>query len=197
MPLLTKTDIEVWISHGCFLGHNGRGELGAKYPPNPKSRQGRAILTWKGKLLHIHIAKAGGEPMNEVQTASLQQGIGIEGDRYATGNGKYSPFPDIREITLIENETLIALKRDHEVDLVPGEHRRNLTTENVPLNHLVGKRFWVGSVLLEGGRLNTPCRYLDLITKKSVYEFLKHRSGLNCSIVKSGMISTGDLIRPV
>ena len=157
----------------------------------------REILMWKGKLLHIHIAKAGGQPMNEIQTASLQKGIGIEGDRYATGNGKYSPFPDIREITLIEKETLIALKRDHEVDLVPGEHRRNLTTENVPLNHLVGKRFWVGSVLLEGGRLNTPCRYLDLLTKKSVYEFLKHRSGLNCSIIQSGMISTSDLIRPV
>ena len=134
--------------------------------------------------------------MNEVQTASLQQGIGIDGDRYATGKGKYSPIPDIREITLSEKETLIALKRDHEVDLVPGEHRRNLTTENVPLNHLVGRRFWVGSVLLEGGRLNTPCRYLDLLTKKSVYEFLKHRSGLNCSIIQGGMISTGDLIRP-
>ena len=151
---------------------------------------------WKGRLLHIHIAKAGGQPMSEVQTASLQQGIGIEGDRYATGNGKYSPFPDIREVTLIEQETLIALKRDHEVDLVPDEHRRNLTTESVPLNHLVGKRFWVGSVLLEGGRLNTPCRYLDVITKKSVYEFLKHRSGLNCYVVQSGMISTSDLIRP-
>lgn len=150
---------------------------------------------WQGKLLHIHIANAGGEPMVELQTASLKRGIGIEGDRYATGSGKYSPFPDIREVTLIEGETLIALKRDHEIDLAPHEHRRNLTTTDVPLSHLVGKRFWVGQVLLEGGRLNTPCRYLDLLTKKSVCDLLEHRSGLNCSIVQSGVISTGDVIQ--
>ncbi|WP_206338554.1 MOSC domain-containing protein [Antarcticimicrobium sediminis] len=130
------------------------------------------------------------------QSAQLLQGLGIEGDRYALGTGKYSPFPDIREVTLIEIETLTALKRDHGIDLAPEEHRRNLTTENVPLNHLVGKRFWVGHVLLEGGRLNTPCRYLDLVTRKSVNDILLHRSGLNCSIIQGGKISVGDTIRP-
>lgn len=138
---------------------------------------------WQGKLLHIHTTPAGREPMIARDTAQLIQGIGIEGDRYALGTGKYSDFPDIRDVTLIEIETIIALKRDHGVDLPLEEHRRNLTTKNVPLNHLVGKRFWVGEVLLEGGRLNTPCRYLDLVTGKSVNDILLHRSGLNCSIV--------------
>jgi MOSC domain-containing protein YiiM len=130
------------------------------------------------------------------QTAQLLQGVGVQGDRYALGTGKYSPFPDIREVTLIEIETIKALKRDHDIDLTPEEHRRNLTTENVPLNHLVGKRFWVGKVLLEGGRLNTPCRYLDLVTGKSVNDILLHRSGLNCSIIEGGKIYVGDNIRP-
>ena len=31
----------------------------------------------------------------------------------------------------------------------------------VPLNHLVGKRFRVGDVVLFGGRLNFPCKYLE------------------------------------
>lgn len=128
------------------------------------------------------------------QTAQLIEGVGVEGDRYALGTGKYSAFPDIREVTLIEIETLIALKRDHDIDLAPEEHRRNLTTENTPLNHLVGKRFWVGETLLEGGRLNTPCRYLDLVTGKSVNDILVHRSGLNCYIVKGGQINVGDSI---
>ena len=128
------------------------------------------------------------------QTAQLIEGVGVEGDRYALGTGKYSAFPDIREVTLIEIETLIALKRDHDIDLAPEEHRRNLTTENTPLNHLVGKRFWVGETLLEGGRLNTPCRYLDLVTGTSVNDILVHRSGLNCYIVKGGQINVGDSI---
>ena len=113
-------------------------------------------------------------------SVKLIKGQGIEGDRYALGTGKYSPFPDIREVTLIEVETLEALIRDHDIDLTPDEHRRTLTTQGVPLNHLVGKQFWVGNVLLEGGRLNTPCRYLDLVRGKPVCDLLEHRSGLNC-----------------
>ena len=150
---------------------------------------------WQGKLLHIHKTPAAGQPMLAQHSAQLVQGVGVEGDRYALGTGKYSAIPDIREVTLIEIETIIALKRDHDIDLTPDEHRRNLTTENAPLNHLVGQRFWVGQVLLEGGRLNTPCRYLDLITKKSVYDILLHRSGLNCAIIQGGQINVGDSIR--
>ncbi|MEK6204488.1 MAG: MOSC domain-containing protein [Amylibacter sp.] len=129
-------------------------------------------------------------------SVKLIKGQGVEGDRYALGTGKYSPFPDIREVTLIEVETLEALIRGHDIDLTPDEHRRNLTTQGVPLNHLVGKQFWVGNVLLEGGRLNTPCRYLDLVTGKPVCDLLEHRSGLNCSIVQGGEIRTGDIIKP-
>jgi hypothetical protein len=47
------------------------------------------------------------------------------------------------------------------VELAPGDHRRNLTTLGVPLNHLVGKRFMVGEAVLKGGRLNFPCKYLE------------------------------------
>ena len=151
---------------------------------------------WQGKLLHIHTTPAVGQPMIAQHSAQLRQGEGVQGDRYALGTGKYSPFPDIREVTLIEIETITALKRDHNIDLALEEHRRNLTTEDVPLNHLVGKRFWVGDVMLEGGRLNTPCRYLDLVTGKSVNDFLLHRSGLNCSIVLGGKINVGDSIKP-
>lgn len=151
---------------------------------------------WAGKLLHIHIAKAGGEPMQALQSASLVEGAGIEGDRYNLGTGTYSPYPDIREVTLIENETLEALLRDHNIELKPYEHRRNLTTSGVPLNHLVGSTFRVGECVLFGGRLNIPCRYLERVTDKRVYALLKHRSGLNCRIVKSGEISVGDEILP-
>lgn len=151
---------------------------------------------WQGQLLSIHTAAEGRAPMEDHQAIRLIRGQGLEGDRYMTGRGKYSDFPDIREVTLIEDETLIALKRDHGITLEPNEHRRNLTTSGVPLNHLVGRRFRVGETILEGGRLNTPCRYLDLVTRKSVYDLLHHRSGLNCAILKGGMISVGDIVQP-
>ncbi|MCF6234438.1 MAG: MOSC domain-containing protein [Rhodobacteraceae bacterium] len=149
---------------------------------------------WQGKLLNIHIAEQGGAAMQPLQSATLLAGEGIKGDRYATGRGKYSPLPDIREVTLIEVETLEALARDHEIDLTADEHRRNLTTRDVPLNHLVGVRFRVGTVVLEGGRLNFPCRYLELLTGKTVCDLLEHRSGLNCRIIEGGEIRVGDQI---
>ena len=144
---------------------------------------------WQGQLLHIHTARAAREAMQSLQSATLVPGVGIAGDRYANALGTYSALPDIREVTLI------ALLRDHAIELAPHEHRRNLTTRDVPLNHLVGRRFRVGTALLEGGRLNTPCRYLDLVTGKTVCDLMEHRSGLNCSILEGGEIRVGDLIR--
>ena len=152
---------------------------------------------FEGRLLDIHIAEAARAPMRQLTDARLVAGHGIEGDRYATGTGTYSQIPDVREVTLIEVESLEALLRDHQVDLTPSLHRRNLTTRAVPLNHLVGRRFAVGEVVLEGGRLNWPCRYLDMITGLEVCDRLTNRSGLNCRIVTGGTIRPGDVIRPL
>jgi MOSC domain-containing protein YiiM len=147
--------------------------------------------------LHIHIAPEGRAPMQTLDTAQLTAGQGIECDRYATGRGYYSQFLDIRDVPLIKEETLIALVSDHGITLNPDEHRRNLTTRAVPLNHFVGRRFRVGGALLERGCLNTSCFFLDLVTRKSVCDVLEHRTGLNCRIIESGQIRPGDPITPL
>ncbi len=154
---------------------------------------------WQGNLLHIHTTPKARAPMVAHSRVDLVAGVGIQGDRYAKGidTGTYSAFPDVREVTLIEVETLEALLRDHGITLDPSEHRRNLTTRDVPLNHLVGRRFKVGDVVLEGGRLNTPCRYIDMITGKTIDKLLTHRSGLNCRIITGGTITTGAVISPL
>lgn len=153
-------------------------------------------MIWQGRLEHIHITPAASQPMRALGEAVLVAGRGIEGDRYMLGTGTYSPRPDVREATLIEAEALEALARDYRVTLLPHEHRRNLTTRGVPLNHLVGKRFRVGACLLEGGRLNVPCQYLEDLLGKKVFKPLMHRSGLNCRILEGGAIRIGDTIRP-
>ena len=59
-----------------------------------------------GKLLFIHIAEQASSNMKELKEATLVEGKGIIGDRYYNKTGKYSSIPDIREITIIENEVL-------------------------------------------------------------------------------------------
>jgi hypothetical protein len=160
-------------------------------------------MSWSGRLLHIHIAEAASFEMKELDEAKLIAGRGIEGDRYFKGIGTYSPKPDVREVTLIEMEVLYALARGDppfpgdRVELAPGDHRRNLTTLGVPLNHLVGKRFKVGEAVLKGGRLNFPCKYLEKLLGLPVYTALLNRSGLNCWIELGGTIRKGDPITPL
>lgn len=153
---------------------------------------------WRGVLLSIHIALEASAPMRELDTALLIEAVGIDGDRYATARGTYSHKPhEDRQVTLIEIEALEAVRRDYGVDLPPHETRRNLTTAGVPLNHLVGRRFRVGEVVLFGGRLNVPCQYLEDLLGKKVFKPLIHRSGLNCRIERGGTIRPGDAIEPV
>src|SRR5580765_3818099 len=124
-------------------------------------------MTWQGKLLHIFMAERAAAPMRELNEARLIAGVGIEGDRYANGFGHFSTKPHLdRQITVIEIETLEALERDHCILLEPVESRRNLVTRDVPLNHLVGRRFQVGEAILYGGRLNLPCKYLEELVLK-------------------------------
>lgn len=155
------------------------------------------VVFWQGELLHIHIAPEASAPMQELAEAQLTPGIGIAGDRYATGLGSYSKKPHIdRQVTLIESEVLEALARDRNIELTPTEHRRNLTTRGVPLNHLVGRYFRIGDCILYGGRLNVPCLYLENLLDKKVFKPLLNRSGLNCRIIVGGAIARQQRIEP-
>jgi len=152
-------------------------------------------MMWQGELLRIHVASTASAAMAELDQAQLIAGVGIEGDRYATGLGTYSKRPHIdRQVTLIEVEVLETLARDRGIELLPHEHRRNLTTHGVPLGHLVGQYFRIGDCVLYGGRLNVPCLYLETLLGKRVFKPLINRSGLNCRIVLGGAIRSRDRI---
>src|SRR5579863_3424700 len=152
-------------------------------------------MHWQGEFLHIHVALRASAPMQALSEARLIASVGVEGDRYATRLGTYSKKHHIdRQATLIEIEALEALARDRDIELAPHEHRRNLTTRGVPLNHLVGQYFRIGDCVLYGGRLNVPCLYLENLVAKKVFKPLINRAGLNCRIVVGGVIRTHDRI---
>ncbi len=154
---------------------------------------------WQGIVKFLHRTPRAFLPMQSFPELELVAGHGVLGDRYMIGNeaGFYSHKPEVgRQVTLFEMETLEALARDSQITLLPEEHRRNITVQGVPLNHLVGRRFWVGQILLEATRLSTPCRHIEEILGKSVFDPLINRSGLNCKIISGGVIRVGDLLRP-
>ena len=152
---------------------------------------------WQGTVAAIHIAAEAAKPLESVSEIRAVAGKGLEGDRYFKKVGTYSDHPGSgREVTLIEAEAIEAVARELKIQLAPGASRRNITTRGAPLAHLVGVRFRVGGVLLEGTRLCEPCKHLEGLTQQGVLAGLVHRGGLRTVIVEGGTIRVGDLIRP-
>jgi MOSC domain-containing protein YiiM len=148
-----------------------------------------------GVVEAIHIASRAGEPVRALETVRAIADVGLEGDRYAAGLGHYDDARVSRDLTLIEAEAIEALAREHEITLARGETRRNITTQGIALNDLVGRRFWLGEVLCAGTRLCEPCQYLADLTGKPLLRALVHRGGLRADILRGGLIRRGDRVR--
>ncbi len=145
-----------------------------------------------GTVEFIYIAPTATAPTMAVTEVVAIPGVGLEGDRYALGKGTFSkPEPDF-ELTLIEAEAIEALKGDYNVELAPGEARRNLVTRGIALNHLVGRDFQIGEVRAHGIRLCEPCDHLQRLTGRHLIKGLRHRGGLRARILTQGSIRVGD-----
>ena len=162
--------------------------------PRPSySIAGKAVMN-TGTIDSIYIAPAATAPTLSVIEVLAIPGVGLEGDRYALRQGTFfKPEPDF-ELTLIEAEAIEALKRDYNVELAPGEARRNLVTRGIALNHLVGRDFQIGEVKVHGIRLCEPCDHLQRLTGRQVIKGLRHRGGLRAQILTQGAIRVGDLL---
>jgi MOSC domain-containing protein YiiM len=148
-----------------------------------------------GTVVSIHIAEKESAPMVAIPSARVHIGRGIEGDRYFKKSGTYSHKPNPgREVTLIELESVEGLQRDYGIILNAGDARRNIVTRGVALNHLVGKTFNVGEVVLRGVGLCEPCSHLAKLTQREVLPALVHRGGLRAQVVREGLLKVGDSI---
>ena len=88
-------------------------------------------------------------PMKKVEQLYALAGRGIEGDRYFLGTGTYSKSPEPgRQVTLIKSEVLESLKNKLEINVKPEESRRNILTQGIEINNLIGTEFYVGTVRL-------------------------------------------------
>ena len=146
----------------------------------------------------LFIGPTARQPLQPVDQVVAIAGHGLEGDRKYRRAGKppSKNGPD-REITLIEAEAIEAVSRDYDVELSPLETRRNVVTRGIALNHLVGKQFRVGAVVLRGIRLCEPCDHLESLTRVGVRAALVHRGGLRRQILDGGAIRIGDPIEPI
>lgn len=142
-----------------------------------------------GALTWIGVRPQRRAPLNEVMSAVLIAAKGIEGDHYETRNNGG------RQVTLIALEDLAAIASFLGRDRVdPRLLRRNLVTTGINLVALKGRRFHVGTALLETSGECAPCNLMQETLGPGGYNAVRGRGGITARVVEGGTIYVGDAI---
>ena len=149
----------------------------------------------RGRVLHIHTAAGAGLPVQARDRVEARAGGGLVGDRYDARAGHWSPIKRRGDwLSLIEQEEIDRLRVSWGLALDPGETRRNITTEGIRLDDLLGRQFRIGEAICYGVRHCEPCTYLEQLLGREIIYPLVHRAGIRVEILAGGLISTGDPI---
>ncbi len=183
------------------VGHveaRGAEELTLKYSvsqqPTQKCTNDHSFVM--SSVIQLLIAESPASSMANASEVRAVPGHGLEGDRYFTGVGTFSPHPQKPdfEITFIEKEKIDAFVQKSGLPFTAAHARRNIVTEGVDLNALVGREFQVGEVRIRGIRLCEPCNYLAKTSFPETLKGLVHQGGLRAQILSEGHIRLGDTI---
>ena len=144
-----------------------------------------------GQVVQIGIVNSKGDRIQNVDVVEAIKGKGLLNDRKFEENNQNE-----RQVTLIEIENINHFNKISKTNIPAIDFRRNIITENIKLNDLVDKEFFVGDIKLKAHDLCRPCKYLQEKLKQGnfIKEFL-HTGGLRCEILSSGKIFVGDLIK--
>jgi MOSC domain-containing protein YiiM len=125
-------------------------------------------------------------------------GRGLEGDRYATGQGSYSRAKRqvIRHVSIIESEAIEAAN----AELLQGglapfaleETRRNIVLEGADVYASLEREFRIGDVRLRGIEPTRPCHIPSAAANKCGFkEAFSGRGGVRAEILSDGIILVG------
>jgi len=99
------------------------------------------------------------------------------------------------QITLIEIENINHYNKITGTKIPAINFLRNIVTEGIQLNVLVGKEFFIGAVKVKAHDLCRPCKYLqESLHQKNTVKELLLTGGLRCEILSSGKICVDDQI---
>ena len=143
------------------------------------------------KVIKLGLTDKNNQKIKEVKTIEVIKNQGIVGDRH------FREFNDpFSQLTLIESENIDYYNLKYKLDIPYIDFRRNIVTEGIELNELVGKKILIGDVRVEGIDLCRPCRHLnEILNQNNVLKEFLRRGGLRCQILNSSKINLGDQIK--
>jgi MOSC domain-containing protein YiiM len=143
------------------------------------------------KVYKLGITKNNNQKIKEVNSIEVLANQGIIGDRhFKEFNDPYS------QLSLIESENIDNYNIKYGLNIPYIDFRRNIVTKGIRLNDLIGKKFLVGEVELEGIDLCRPCRHLcELLDQDNIIKEFLRGGGLRCQILSSSSIEIGNRIK--
>ena len=142
-----------------------------------------------GTVQKISIRPKRVEPVVTTESVMALQNIGLEGDHFNNPGGA-------RQVTLIQAEHLDALASMLDLKYIAPElTRRNLVIRGINLLSLKGKKFQVGSAILEYSGECHPCSRMEKNLGTGAYNAMRAHGGITARILSGGQIKTGDHVR--
>ena len=143
-----------------------------------------------GKVLEIGISENKSNKILNVNEVEAIKGKGLAGEKhFKEDNNKRC------QITLIEIENINHYNKITGTTIPAINFLRNIVTEGIRLNVLVGREFFIGAVKVKAHDLCRPCKNLqESLRQKNTVKELLRTGGLRCEILSSGKIFIDDQI---
>ena len=142
------------------------------------------------KVFKLGITSNNNKKIEEVESIEVLANKGVVGDRHFDNyNDPYC------QLSLIEAENIDEYNLKFGLNIPYLDFRRNIITKGIKLNDLVGKKFSIGNVEVEGIDLCRPCRHLtEMLDQENILKEFLRKGGLRCQILSSSKINIGDTI---
>lgn len=160
-----------------------------------------------GVVEDMYISPASAAPMQAKTVATLIAGVGIEGDRYATGKGTYSASflsEPGRHVTIVSSDAVEEALQTSKMEVFEyrSQLRRNIIVGGIAakaLNDMVGHHVTLGATArLFVHRRNVPCKYREAQCQRpGLMNNLWEACGVCCEIVEGGKVKIGDTLQIV
>ena len=143
------------------------------------------------KVFKLGITSNNNKKIEEVESIEVLANKGVVGDRHFDNyNDPYC------QLSLIEAENIDEYNLKFGLNIPYLDFRRNIITKGIKLNDLVGKKFSIGNVEVEGIDLCRPCRHLtEMLNQENILKEFLRKGGLRCQILSSSKIKIGDSIK--
>ncbi len=135
------------------------------------------------------VLRIGNRPRKRAPVVEVMEWDVIAGD-HASGRQK-------RAVTLIQAEHIGAIQDLSGAEFDPLDLRRNLLVSGINLTSLLGARFSVGEVVLEGTLPCDPCEHMERLLGPGGLAAMTGMGGLCARVIQPGTIRVGDVVRRV